>query len=469
MYRALLQTIALITLIAGRAPAEAGPLLDPSWGTGGVRTLATLGGYVEGIGSCPHANGSISLIGYRATTATLVIVRLTASGQFDTAFSGDGVAELPIGQAFDISRSAVSCSGVGNSVPEDDRAMVVGVAPGAYDLTVAALLDLHAGSFDSQFYLGGPGLYDLGGVLFPPQNQVRPYPITRVQGVFPGPAGGWLVAGQFDGHASGVPAGFIARLTAGGAVDAITQPIVAGFTSRNLSTARVGADGDIRVLGDGTYEGGYTWGLLRLDPASLQPIALSDHGVADIFPLAFYKGRQIGGGLMVAAALQFDASPFGASPWLMVVRGDEVSEVALPAAPMADGVPLGPSGLPGSAAATGAAGNRAVFAMGLRSLDQAIAGYYVAMVQLGDGAGTPDVVDTRFARDGAGSFRYRVSPTSCAPTATPPQRFANLSSWGDRTLLVGSVAPDCAPTGDGWMLSARLLTDGETLHRDGFE
>lgn len=470
MCRRLLQTVALITLLAGRAPAEAGPLLDPTWGAGGVHTLAALGGYVEGIGSCPHADGSISLIGYRTTNASLVIVRLTAGGQLDTGFSGDGVAELPIGQAFDVSRSAVSCTGIGNSVPEDDRAMVVGVGSGAaYDLTAAALLDLHTGGFDSQFYLGGPGQYDMSSVLFPPQNQVRPYPLTRIQGVFPGPAGGWLIVGQFDGHSSGVPAGFIARLTAAGAVDAIVQPIIAGFTSRNLSTARVGADGDIRVLGDGTYAGGYTWGLVRLNPASLQPIALSDHGVADIFPLAFYKGRQIGGGLMVAAALQFDYSPFGASPWLMVVRGDEVNEIALPAVPMDGGVPLGPSGLPGSAAATGAVGNRAVFAMGLRSLDQGFAGYYVSVVQLGDGAGTPDVVDTRFGRDGAGSFRHRVSPTSCAATMTPSQRFANLSSWGERTLLVGSVAPDCTPTADGSILSARLLTDGERLHRDGFE
>ncbi|MBK9655055.1 MAG: hypothetical protein IPO66_06105 [Rhodanobacteraceae bacterium] len=51
----------------------------------------------------------------------------------------------------------------------------------------------------------------------------------------------------------------------------------------------------------------------------------------------------------------------------------------------------------------------------------------------------------------------------------PPQRFANLASWGDTTLLVGSVAPDCIATIDGSVFTARLLTDGERLHRDGFE
>lgn len=466
----LLPTIALIALLAGRAPVQAGPLLDPAWGTGGVHNLTALGGRVEGLGSCPHADGSISIIGFRATTPALVIVRLTASGQFDTRFSGDGVAELPIRQAFDSGRSALSCSGIGNSIPEDDRAMVVGTSPGStHDRVIATLLDLSTGSFDAQFFLGGPAIYDLIGVLFPPQNQVRPYPVTRVQGVFPGPASGWLIVGQLDGHASGVPVGFIARLSATGNVEALAQPNAGGFSNRDLSAARVGADGYIRALGSGNYEGGNTWGLLRLDPLTLQPIALSDHGIADIFPVVLFKGRQIGGGVMVAAVLKNDYSGFGSSPWLLVVRGDTVSEIALPAVPMVDGVAMGPNGLPGSAAATGAVGNRAVFAMGLNSLDQGQAGYYVSVVQLGDGAGTPDAVDTRFGRDGAGSFRYRPAQTTCAPTATPPQRFANLSSWGERTLLVGSIAPDCAPTVDAAILSARLSTDGQALHRDGFE
>lgn len=470
MHRRLLPFIPAFLLLLGRPPAEAGPLLDPTWGTGGVHTLTALGGYVEGIGSCPHADGSVSVIGFRATSASLVIVRLTAGGQLDARFSSDGISELPVLQAVDAGRSAVSCAGVSNSVPEDDRAMVVATSPGSgHDLAIAALLDLHTGGFDSGFYLGGPGTYDLSGLLFPPQNMVWPYPRLRIQGVFPGSPGSWLMVGRLEGHASGVPLGFIARVTPAGAVDALAQPNVGGFTSRNLSTARVGADGFIRALADGNFAGGYTWGLLRLDGATLQPVALSDHGVADIFTIELFKGRQIGGGLMVAAALQYDQSAFGSSPRLLVVRGDEVNAITLPAVPPVDGVALGPSGQPGSAAATGALGNRAVFAMGLNSLDQSSAGYYVSVVQLGDGAGTPDSVDPRFGRDGAGSFRYRPAPTSCTGTATPPQRFGNLTSWGERTLLVGSTAPGCAPTIDGAILSARLLTDGDTLHRSGFE
>ena len=71
--------------------------------------------------------------------------------------------------------------------------------------------------------------------------------------------------------------------------------------------------------------------------------------------------------------------------------------------------------------------------------------------------------------NGAGSFRYRPTPTACAPGVAPPQRFSNIASWGDATILVGSTAPDCVASLDGSVLTARLLTDGERLHRDGFE
>lgn len=450
-------------------PASAGPLLDPSFGNAGQRALNSLGGYVEGLGSCPHANGSVSVVGYRASTASLVMVRLKVNGDLDTSFSGDGVQELTAFASLASDRSATACGGVGNAAPEDDRMMVMATSPATSDKIVAILIDLQTGGYDSNFYLGGPAQYDVSGLLFPPQNQVWPYPRTKVRGVFPGPGNGWLIVGQLDGHSSGVPAGFIVRVNAAGAVDAFAHPIIGGFNSRDLNAARVGADGDIRVLGSGSVNAGITWGLVRLDPVNLQPVALSSSGVPDIFEYRIHKGRQIGGGLMVAAGLKNDNSAFGASPRMLIVRGDSVVDLALPAPPSLDGFAVGPSGLDGSAAATGAVNNRAVFAMGLNSLGSAGVGYYASVVQLGDGAGVADVVDSRFGSNGAGSFRYRPTPTACAPGAAPPQRFSNIASWGDATMLVGSTAPDCVASLDGSVLTARLLTDGDRLHRDGFE
>lgn len=461
---------AVIVAAASAAPTvAAGPLLDAGFGQAGLRALTALGGRVDGIGSCPHANGSISVVGYRHATASLVIARLTVSGAFDASFSDDGVQELPVGAAFDVGRSATSCVGVGNSTPEDDRMMVVGTTPAPRETALAALIDLHAGGFDGDFYLGGPGQYDVSGLLFPPQDGVWPYPVTRIRGVFPGAAGGWLIVGQLDGHSNGLPVGFIVRVTPAGSIDALAQPNAGAFISRDLTAARIGSDGDIRVIGGGDVGGSPTWGLLRLHPVTLQPLALSASGVADGNFYRVYKGRQIGGGMLVVAALRGDTSGFGSSPEMLVVRGDSVRQVALPAPPALDGMAVGPSGLDGSAAATGAVGNRAVFGMGLNALSQASAGYYVAMVRLGDGAGVPDVVDVGFASNGAGSFRYLPTASACAPGTSPAQRFSNLSSWGEATLLVGSTLPDCVPTADGAVLGARLLTDGERLHRDGFE
>ncbi len=362
-------------------PTSAGPLLDPAFGNAGQRALNSLGGYVEGLGSCPHANGSVSVLGYRATTTSLVTIRLKPNGDFDTRFSGDGVHEQSLFTSLASDRSATACVGVGNAAPEDDRIMVVATSPASNDRIVAALIDLNTGGYDSNFYLGGPAQYDVSGLLFPPQSQVWPYPRVKVRGVFPGPGNGWLMVGQLAGHSSGVPAGFVVRVNAGGAIDALAHPVSGGFNSRDLNAARVGADGDIRVLGTGTINDGITWGLLRLDPVTLQPVSLSSSGAADIFEYRIHKGRQIGGGLMVAAGLKNDTSAFGVSPRLLIVRGDSVVDLALPAPPALDGLAVGPNGLDGSAAATGAVNNRAVFAMGLNSLSNASVGYYAAVAR----------------------------------------------------------------------------------------
>ncbi|MGE4073372.1 MAG: hypothetical protein AB7E72_19550 [Lysobacterales bacterium] len=444
-------------------------LLDRSFGDAGLRALNALGGFVEAMGSCPHADGSISVVGYRAVNGTLVIARLTAAGELDTRFSEDGVSEVSIFMPMAAERSATSCSGVGNSTPEDDRVLVAASSPGStYDTVVAALLDLNTGLLDTGFYSGGIAIWDIGGLIVPPVNGVRAYPQTHVRGVFSGPSGGWLLVGQLAGHSSGIPRGMIARVNAIGSLDAYAAPNPSGFDPLELNAARVGNDGHLRVLGSGVTTTGVSWGLLSLDPLTLAPTLLQT-GSGDFFDFRIFKGRAIGGGLMVAAALKNDGSAFGSSPKMLIVRDSAVTELALPAVPSLEGVAAGPSGLSGSAAATGAVNNRAVFGMGLQTPNNALAGYYVSVVKLGNGAGVPDQVDVSFGQQGAASFRYRPTTSVCAPEQAPPQRFANLSSWGETTLMVGSTVPDCGPAFESSILAVRLNTDGEHLHHNGFE
>jgi hypothetical protein len=119
-----------------------------------------------------------------------------------------------------------------------------------------------------------------------------------------------------------------------------------------------------------------------------------------------------------------------------------VTDVALPQPGSLGGETTGSSG---QLSATVASNGRVIFGMGLFSASAPAAGYYVAMVKLGDGDGVPDQVDTDFGHLGSDVFRYAppVAQSLCPGNTAPPQHFANLSSWGNATVLVGTAAPRC--------------------------
>lgn len=458
--------LALAACIASPG-TRAADVLDLRFDGDGFRVLpATLNGYVP-LGSCPHANGSVSVVAVHPTSVQLAVIRLTATGALDGGFSGDGIHTFPalrsvINPAF----SSTACAGMGNADPADDRMMVAASATGSYDFAYLALVDLNVGGFDSAFFLGGPNSVDLSGLAYPPVGGVHPYPNTRVRGVFGGANGEWLLVAQIDGHSSGVPRGLVARIGAAGGLQAIASPSLSGYDSLDLVSARVGGDGDIRVLGDFAMAGGSGWGLMRVNGSTLAAVSMSASDSAGGAWWRTFKARHLGGGVSVAGALIGDASPFGLAPRLLVVRGDNVRVVNLPAVPALDGVTAaGALGLEGSVAATGAAGNRAVFAMGLRTVDNSNAGFYAALVQLGDGGALPDSPDPHFGSNGAASFLLHEA-AACAPGQAPAQQFMNIASWGAATTLVGTAASSCgqAPTS---ALVARIDTD--LLLRDGFE
>lgn len=451
------------------APDSSAEVLDPAFDGDGLRVLdGALNDFIP-LGSCPLANGSVAVVAFRAVGAQLAVIRLRADGALDTAFSGDGVNVLPAGAGLAPQWSSTACAGVGNGDPFDDRMMVAATAPGTYDLMVLALVDLNSGGFDANFYLGGPGYYDLGGMAFPPSNGARLYPRVHTRGVFPGANGEWLVVGQLDGNTqTGVPTGVVARINAGGAIDAVASPNLTGFASDDLVAARVGGDGDIRVFGNFRMSGGTGWGVMRVHGSTLAPVGMGATATPDGFWSRVYKGRQIGGGAMVVGGLVGDNSAFGSAARLYVIRGDAVRTVFLPAAPALGGsVAVGATGDDNSVAATGASGNRAVFAMGLRSSGQSQVGYYVASVQLGDGAGVPDSVETAFGVAGVASFTYPGTP-GCSAGQFPAQYLSNIASWGLATTLVGATAPTCGQA-PSQPLVARLDTDTARIFNNGFD
>jgi hypothetical protein len=445
-------------------------VLDPEFGIDGLEVLTqTLTGFVP-LGSCPHANGSVSIVAHRSDMGLLATVRLRAQGGLDTRFSDDGVHQIFMGSsALQPAYSAASCTGVGNIDPEDDRMLIAVTAPGTSDRTWVALIDLETGSWNPDFYLGGPAVLDLSGLTFPPTGEVWPYPRTRIRGAFPSGDGGWIVTGQFAVDEDVTPpVGFVAKLGAIGSVDAITHPNMQGFVSEDLVGARLGADGDFRIFGSFRRQEGRSWGLMRLDGTSLTVEGMSDYGEASNGWFRVFRARNIGGGVMLGAGLIADDSAIGTAPQLFIVRGDSVDVMELPAAPDLDGgVAVGGSAAEGSVAATGATGNRAVFSMGLRSADNPGAGYYTAVVQLGDGADVADTMDTRFGTGGVASFAFH-NDSGCAPGQVPEQTMSGISSWGIGTTLVGMAAPACGVSRDS-ILVARIRTDPETIFTNRFE
>lgn len=467
--------ISTLLLCAGAAsaPLQAQFPLDDTFGTSGFRRLTELGGDdYSALGTCPHADGNVSLVGFRPNYQTMLIARMRPDGALESGFSDDGLDGFVAGTGMFTADSAIACQNTLNGAPDDDRMLIAARQPGMdVDRIFVRPLNLYSGGFDASFNNNSAVLIDVIATLYPPGGASAPFQDVSVRGVHPGPDGGWLITGElYDSNGGNGSRGFIARVSAVGAVVAIAQPVFGGFNAQEFNGAFVGADGDIRVLGSARTVAGTTWNLLRLDPSSLQAVGLLAAGTPVSGSYRVYRGRVIGSNLMVAAALRGDGSLLGQMPKMLVVRGDTVSEIALPPAPAISGQPMGLWDYPGGAAATGAAGNRAVFVAGLRDGARTARGFYTAMVMLGNGTSIPDVVETSFGQNGASSFSHQPVNSNCAPSDAPPQKLGNISTWGNSTVLLGYTKMGCPSSQSSYLFAARLLNvDPDVLHRNGFE
>ncbi len=439
----------------------AGEVLDHGFADRGWRAFSERTGVGEVVGACPSDDGGASILALQPDTLHWHLMRVRADGALDGDFADGGISTWLVSAALDASSAATACVGLGNGDPDDDRLFVVLRSPQERDFAFLALVDLARGGWDPDFHLGGWAQHDYSGLLFP-SDAAMPFPRLRIGGAFPEADGGWLVSGSL-GNDAGERRGFIARLSPLGAIEALAHPATAAAMSLDVRLARRGADGKVRALATVAIDGDPTWGLLRLD-AGLQSEALSASGTPDGLPFELQRGRRVGGGLMVAAALASGDSATGTAPRLLVVRGDAVQELALPQPPGFDGEPLGVI----AAAATGAPGDRVVFAGALASAAGASAGYYLASVRLGDGQSLPDALDPAFGVDGIGAVRYRPPASACRESAAPEQWLAGIVAWGEHSLLVGATAADCDdPT--PLPLAARIDSASLALLRDGFE
>jgi hypothetical protein len=455
-----LRALGFACLLATAGSAAAGPVLDASFDGDGMKQYAVLGNAVYGIASCPLDNGNLAVIGWHQQQAQWVVAHVKPDGQLDSTFSGDGIETESAPSALRHTATAMSCVGLGNGSRSDDAIVIAFVDPiidPNRELLRTTHLNLDTGkfaagfagqslTFDVSMQVSGTGVY----------LNLTPTALLRMA------SGEWLVVGGM--HANGVNAprrGFVLRLNAAmSQVTGAASPAAPGSTTEHIAVARVGGDGLIHVLGQGTAMFDPLFlAYLRLTPDTLQP----DSGSTSSLPAGtrLHRGRNIGGGWMVAAATH-PAAESGSVPELFVARDNVVRSLSLPMPQSLEGetatLDINTAALP---TATGTIQGGVLFAASLRSDGGAVRGYYLARAVLDSNAASV-VLDTEFGQGGAAQFRLR-GPGGC----TFPQPFGNISSWGNATALVGTAPPGC-DVGQHGLLAARIVSEPWLL-RDSFE
>ena len=90
----------LVVLVSMAANALAQRELDATFGDGGHVSLGfdATGGNANdwGLAACPHPSGSLVVTGLASGGRRVVTAWLTAGGELDTAFSGDGKESFPL-------------------------------------------------------------------------------------------------------------------------------------------------------------------------------------------------------------------------------------------------------------------------------------------------------------------------------------------------------------------------------------
>ncbi|MBK8283610.1 MAG: hypothetical protein IPK97_01345 [Ahniella sp.] len=431
--------------------AAAAPVLDPQFGGQGIKLFEAAGAYARVVGACPHANGQASIVAFSNETTQWLIARVDANGVLDPSYSGDGIASAPLAsRVTELEDLSVTCIGAGNADPNDDAMLVAAVTVRpmvSARVLMVTQLDLDAGSLDVGFNGGATAMMDISPLMAPydPETGDTDWRGVRVRGVFPGATGEWLVMGALVMDQNNTM-GFMLRVSAGGGLIAWNAPApYDNWEVREIHAARLHTDGSIRALARIKSGTNQRWGLLRLAGANLSVGGLPAIGDATSQDYGYLRGRLISGGFVVPVIAP-GAAPFGTAPRLLVIRGDDVDDLALP--------PPGPigseaTGFAGTMAATIANDQRVIVGMGLVTLSNPVAGYYVAMVKLGDGAGIPDTIDAGFGDQGSSVFRFEPVNVGCSAGQAPPQHFVNLSSWGNTTLIAGNAAPRCYDEANG--------------------
>jgi hypothetical protein len=460
----LLRLITLV-LVFGNSASQAENILDREFGDAGYAQIPATTPPEFTVGGCPLADGRFVLVAISVTPQNrLISTRLTADGEADASFPGDGQTDIaitiPDGLSFVPEHLATACQGLGNSDPLDDRLLIAAtLTPGGGnnpDTRVwMAKVDLSTGELDGTFGQSGEVIHNLTSVT--PGGRAH----ERVAGLSPGVDGEWLLSGQFlEVFEFEDSTGWLARIGANGQMIFSRAFFLTGMHLERAAAARVGGNGNLQLLGHGRVPVGISWILLELDTDTLAVISQANGSVAG---LRLHRGRNVGGGALAIAGRVGDA------PKAVILRDSNVSVLDLPAIPTLAGRSFSFGAFDQPVAITGGVNGRMVFAGGLTGLTTiGEKGYYLAMAVLGNGSDIADRVETHFGQAGAASVQRVPSGWSCGGLA-PQQTFAGISTWGTSHLLMGSIETACNANLARDPLAAKLAFNFDRVFRDGFD
>lgn len=434
--------------------------IDRSFGDNGIASISdpqNANTWMAGFVSCGMPNGQLRLVA--ALDATQIgTVPVDANGN-----TAGILTRIPV-----LAAAASNGAQAIGACTSDGRIVIAREVISTGDERQVQVLRLRSdGSLDPGFGLGGETLVDMDA--YAPHLTAMEMPM----GINLEADGGVLVSLALGVNGSVMDAGLV-RLAANGSLRFArhypTLPNMApGGTTLYASAAGVGADGRIWLAGTATLAGATPVFRVRLDSTGMVVDApVYGSGSDGVYA---GSGRVLADGTTMVLAARSTSDNLRYLPRLIVIRGNEVSQLALPepfAIAGASATLLSPMlwGLSqGTVIPTGEGRLLIVDALARMTDATAPVATYLALAQLGATA-AGDQVDTRFGVAGRTQFAWRGMQI-CNNDAPPPQRAMHATNWRGRPVVTGLHGRTC-DLGSARGLLARVQNAADVFAH-GFE
>jgi hypothetical protein len=276
--------------------------IDPDFGEGGHVALGfdAIEGDADdfGLAACPHPSGSLVVSGLASGGQRVVTAWLTAEGELDKTFSGDGKESFPLVRPPNMYARYGLCH------PSGRIYLVYEIADDTDEGNLRVIaVDPDTGLPVPGFGVGGVALIDLDAVVNGLGKVEQPAQLAA------GPDGSVLVVGDYD-LSDGSRHAYALRIGPTGALLASHLTHREGRAMRSFGAISPAADGTLWTVG--TEPGAGAMSVLRLRPDTLAFVDVLQGSIGD--GLAPRAARHVDGSHLLIAAAR-GGVPMLASVW----------------------------------------------------------------------------------------------------------------------------------------------------------